>query len=98
MTTDELLMALPSALGDMPIIKNGEIIAYDGRGNYQHLQLLNDGRCWCASYGKRGEYICLGQNANGTYKNLFGYGITPNEALQELYNTLIKYEVLDSKR
>lgn len=95
MTTDELLNILPAAIGNNPIKdKDNNIVAYilDKHGDsYEFLQLLNDGKDWLASYGQEGEFVCLGKDEKGFYKNLFAYGKTPNEALQNLYNKLIDY-------
>lgn len=102
MTTDELLNILPCAIGNNPI-KNekGKIVAYvvdKPEDSYEYLQLLNDGKDWLASYGQEGEFVCLGQDEEGLYKNLFAYGKTPNEALQKLYDLLINYNLLDDSK
>lgn len=98
MTTDELLNILPSAIGNNPIRNKRGVIAYminKPGDSYEYLRLLNDGRDWLASYGEEGNFVCLGKDEEGLYKNLFAYGNTPNEALQKLYDLLIKYNCID---
>lgn len=95
MTTDELLNILPAAIGNNPMRdENNNLVAYilyNPEDSFEHLQLLNDGKDWLASYGQKGEFVCLGTDEKGLYKNLFAYGKTPNEALQKLYDLLISY-------
>lgn len=99
MTTDELLNILPGAIGNNPVKNDkGEVVAYvldKPEDSYEFLQLLNDGKDWLASYGQEGEFVCIGQDENGFYKNLFAYGDTPNEALQKLYDLLVNYNLLN---
>lgn len=52
MTTDDLLLKLPSHIG--------------WRGNYEWLHLINSGKGWEASYGVRGEYLCLNPESKKT--------------------------------
>ena len=85
MTTDELLMKLPSHIGRNRI--NGFYL-WDNQRNDSigWLYLHNDGKDWCASYGTEGHFVCLNPNAEKPpYNNAVRYGKTPNEALQSLY-------------
>jgi hypothetical protein len=82
MTTDELLEKLPSHIGNC-------------LGDSESLNLHNDGKDWLASYGIEGEFLCMNPNAKEPpYDNAFAYGRTPNEALQGLYDWLIKHKLL----
>lgn len=93
MTTDELLMKLPSHIGRNILLdkENGNIIGYysdDKRGeDMGWLYLHNTGRDWIASYGVEGKFVCLNPDAEKPpYNNAVAYGKTPNEALQSLYD------------
>ena len=94
MTTNELLLKLPSHIGRNKLLnENGEIIGYisDHIGNsIGWLYLHNDGKDWLASYGVEGEFVCLNPNdEKPPYNNACSYGSTPNEALQGLYDWCI---------
>ena len=53
--------------------------------------LHNDGKDWCASYGREGNFVCLNPDAEKTpYNNAVRYGKTPNEALQGLYDWCVE--------
>ena len=62
MTTDELLMKLPSHIGRNRI--NGFYL-WDNQRNASigWLYLHNDGKDWCASYGTEGHFVCLNPDA-----------------------------------
>lgn len=95
MTTDELLLKLPSHIGSKKLLdKNGEVLGYINDSNYNSigwLYLHNDGKDWLASYGVEGEFVCLNPNAEKPpYNNACSYGSTPNEALQGLYDWCIE--------
>ena len=98
MTTDELLKILPSAIGNH---KEGEFyILSKPTDQYEGLYLHNDGKDWLASYGVKGEFVCMNPEApdeNGFYNNAFAYGKTPNEALQGLYNWCVKNGFIERK-
>lgn len=86
MTTDELLMKLPSHIGRNKV---GGFYLTDSKrgGDIGWLYLHNDGEDWCASYGREGNYVCLNPDASQPpYNNAVAYGNTPNEALQALYD------------
>lgn len=92
MTTDELLKKLPSHVGRNPIYdEHNNIIGYasdtkDG-GDIGWLYLHNDGKCWLASYGTQGNFVCMNPDSpNPPYNNAFAYGDTPYAALLGLYN------------
>ena len=96
MTTDELLMALPSAIGNNR--GDGFYILEKPTDQYEGLYLHNDGKDWCASYGVYGEFVCMNPEAEKPpYNNAFAYGKTPNEALQGLYDWCVKYGFIDKK-
>lgn len=92
MTTDELLMKLPSHIGRNRMYDdNGEVVGYmsDDKpgGDIGWLYLHNDGKDWLASYGVEGEFVCMNPDAEEPpYNNAFCFGRTPNEALQGLYD------------
>lgn len=97
MTTDELLMKLPSYIGRNLLLnkKTGDIIGYvsdDKKGEYiGWLYLHNDGKYWCASYGREGNFVCLNPDAEKPpYNNAVCYAKTPNEALQGLYDWCVE--------
>ena len=100
MTTDELLVKLPSHIGRNRLYDdNGEVIGYmsdnkDG-GDMGWLYLHNDGQDWLASYGVQGEFVCMNPDAEEPpYNNAFAYGRTPNEALQRLYDWCVENEFI----
>lgn len=94
MTTDELLMKLPSMIGNHKYGEFGYVIS-DINDQIEHLQLLNDGRDWLASYGQEGEFVCMNPNSpKPPYDNAFAYGKTPNEALQGLYDWCVKHRFI----
>ena len=86
MTTDELFQALPSHIGRNKV--NGFYLSDNKRGaDVGWLYLHNDGKVWSASYGREGNLVCLNPDAEKPpYNNAVCYGITPNEALQGLYD------------
>ena len=90
MTTDELLQALPSHIGRNKV--NGFYISDNKRGaDVGWFYLHNDGKDWCASYGREGNFVCLNPDAEKPpYNNAVCYGKTPNEALQGLYDWCVK--------
>lgn len=88
MTTDELLEKLPSHIGNHHI--GGGYIVEDPDDSVEWLYLHNDGKDWLASYGIRGEFVCLNPKEGPPYNNAFAYGTTPNEALQRLYDWCVK--------
>lgn len=95
MTTDELLLKLPSHIGSKKLLdQNGKVLGYinDGKCNtIGWLYLHNDGGDWLASYGIEGEFVCLNPDAGKPpYNNACFYGKTPNEALQGLYDWCVK--------
>lgn len=94
MTTDELLEKLPKMIGNNRIYEDGRIIGYSISSSYdriEFLQLCNDGKDWVASYGERGEYVCLNpKDENPPYNNAFYIGDTPNEALQGLFDWCVE--------
>ena len=101
MTTDELLMRLPSHIGRNKLVyDNDEVLGYlsdDKRGAYiGWLYLHNDGKDWCASYGVEGEFVCLNPDAKKPpYNNAVRYGDTPNEALQRLYDWCVENKFIE---
>ena len=85
MSTDELLEKLPKKIGNH--YENGCYLITDEGDDIQYLNLHNDGKDWCASYGEEGEFLCMNPNATEPpYDNAFAYGSTPQEALQGLYD------------
>ena len=89
MTTDELLQKLPSYIGNHKVA--GCYILSKPTDQIEGLYLHNDGRDWLASYGTRGEFVCMNPEAEKPlYNNAFAYGKTPNEALQGLYDWCVK--------
>lgn len=92
MTTDELLNKLPSHIGNHE--KYGCYVEFEPNDNIGWLYLHNDGKDWLASYGREGEFVCMGQLPNGLYDNAFAYGTTPNEALQKLYDWCVKHDFI----
>ena len=90
MTTDELLMKLPSHVGNH-CVHGCYILGDNPEDDIEWLYLHNDGKDWLASYGIEGEFLCMGQMENGLYDNAFSYGKTPNEALQGLYNWCVRH-------
>lgn len=93
MTTDELLTKLPSHIGNHRI--GNCYIIHDEYDDIQWLYLHNDGKDWCASYGIRGEFLCMNPDSeNPPYDNAFAYGKTPNEALQGLYDWCVKHNFI----
>ena len=90
MTTDELLTKLPSHIGRNKF--HGFYIPDNKRGgDIGWLYLHNDGKDWCASYGREGNFVCLNPDAEKPpYNNAVYYGKTPNEALQGLYDWCVK--------
>ena len=96
MTTDELLMKLPTCIGrNKVIIKETGSTFYltDNKSgeSFGFLYLHNDGNDWCASYGTDGEFVCLNPDAETPpYNNAFCYGKTPQEALQRLYDWCVE--------
>lgn len=102
MTTDELLLKLPSHIGRNPLICDGERVGYatdnKGGGDIGWLYLHNDGKDWLASYGIEGEFVCLNPDKGDDepfYNNAFAYGRTPNEALQSLYDWCVTNGFID---
>ena len=102
MSTDELLLKLPSHIGRNKVLdKDGNVVAYktDDKegGDIGWLYLHNDGKDWLASYGVEGEFVCLNPDKSDDepfYNNAFAYGKTPNEALQKLYDWCVKNEFI----
>lgn len=96
MTTDELLMKLPSCIGrNKRIIKTTGSTFYfpDNKAgaSFGFLYLHNDGKDWCASYGTDGKFVCLNPDAETPpYNNAVCYGKTPQEALQKLYDWCVE--------
>ena len=91
MTTDELLAKLPAFIGNHKTSENTYVLI-ENEDQIGHLQLLNDGKDWQASYGREGEYVCMNPNSpNPPYDNAFAYGETLNEALQGLYDWCVKH-------
>ena len=90
MTTDELLMKLPSLIGRNKF--KGFYIPDSKRGgDIGWLYLHNDSKDWCASYGTEGNFVCLNPDAEKPpYNNAVRYGKTPNEALQRLYDWCVE--------
>lgn len=101
MTTDELLLKLPSHIGRNILYNDKhEVIGYasDNKegGDIGWLYLHNDGKDWLASYGVEGEFVCLNPDAEQPpYNNAFAYGSTPNEALQSLYDWCVTNGFID---
>lgn len=91
MTVEELLKKLPSHIGRNPIYdKEYKIIGYatDNKpgSDIGWLYLHNDGKCWLASYGVSGNFVCMNPDATEPpYNNAFAYGDTPHAALLGLY-------------
>lgn len=97
MTTDELLMVLPSMIGNNPV-GNGVYALCDKTDSIESLQLLNDGKHWVASYGESGHYVCMNPRAiKPPYDNAFYIGDTPNEALQGLYEWCRRHNLIKTK-
>ena len=97
MSTDELLKALPSHIGNCPMYdEDGNIEGYmmgsdPEWSDIQYLYLHNDGKDWLASYGVEGEFLCMNPTAKEPpYNNAFAFGKTPQEALQKLYDWCVK--------
>ena len=90
MTTDELLMKLPSHIGRNKF--NGFYLSDNKKGgDIGWLYLHNDGKDWCASYGLEGDLVCLNpDDEKPPYNNAIYYAKTPNEALQGLYDWCVK--------
>lgn len=90
MTTDELLIKLPSHIGRY---KDGDFYISFEEHDIGWLTLFNDGKDWCAAY--RDDYdgccVCMNPKAEQPpYNNALCYGNTPQEALQNLYDWCIK--------
>ncbi len=109
MTTDELLKKLPSHIGNCPILdENNNCCGYLESSSVktkngidsaiEWLYLHNDGKDWLASYGREGEFLCVGKLPNGFYDNAFSYGSTPNEALQGLYDWCVKHGFIKKEK
>lgn len=104
MTTDELFKVLPSHIGRTKVLdpETGERLGYrsdDREGNDMGwFYLHNDGSRsanWCASYGIRGEFVCLNPEGPAPYNNACAYADTPEEALQGLYDWCVKNGYID---
>lgn len=104
MTTDELLDKLPSHIGRNKIPdKDGNLLGYSmdkkEGSSIGWLYLHNDGKDWLASYGIKGEFVCLNPDAEEPpYNNAFAYGRTPNEALQGLYDWCVENNFISNDR
>jgi hypothetical protein len=92
MTTDELLNILPSHICNH--MEHGCYVEFEPEDNIGWLYLHNDGKDWLASYGREGEFVCMGNLKNGMYDNAFAYGKTPNEALQKLYEWCVEHKFI----
>ena len=99
-----LLKKLPSHIGRNRLLNDdGECIAYmsdDKDGDMRWLSLHNDGDNrgnWVASYGIRGEYVCLNPNDGPPYNNAFAIGDDPLEALQGLYKWCVENGFIEEK-
>ena len=95
MTTDELLLKLPSHIGRNRA--NGFYLSDHKAGaSIGWLQLVNDGRDWEASYRDGHDaLVCLNPDAlQPPYNNAFAIGDTPNEALQRLYDWCVNNDFI----
>lgn len=103
MTTDELLDKLPSHIGRNKILdKDGNLLGYSmdkkEGSSIGWLYLHNDGKDWLASYGIKGEFVCLNPDSEEPpYNNAFAYGRTPNEALQGLYDWCVENNFISNE-
>ena len=89
MTTDELLIKLPSYIGRNRD-NDGFYVSYD-EYDIGWLTLSHDGKDWKASYEYHGQCVCLNPEAEQPpYKNALCYGSTPQEALQDLYDWCVE--------
>ena len=90
MTTDELLIKLPSHIDRNQV--NGVYLSDNKLGiDIGWLYLHNDGKDWVAYYGYGSKSVCLNPDAEKPpYNNAVAFGKTPNEALQRLYDWCVE--------